>query len=72
MDLEVLITPPMHGETSTGGPDPSVVDDGAMSVRAAGPGAHFHLLWSSVKVTAPVPTEPSLVRNVWSVRTLST
>jgi hypothetical protein len=39
---------------------------------AAGPDGRFHLLWTSVKVTPPVETGTSLLRNVWSVRTLST
>jgi hypothetical protein len=39
---------------------------------AAGPDNLFHLVWSSVKVTPPVDTGTSLLRNVWSVRTLST
>ena len=39
---------------------------------AAGPDNLFHLVWSSVKVTPPVDTGTALLRNVWSVRTLST
>jgi hypothetical protein len=41
---------------------------------AAGPDSRFHLLWTSVKVTPPADTgtQTSLLRNVWSVRTLST
>lgn len=39
---------------------------------AAGPDSRFHLLWTSVKVTPPVLSGTPLLRNVWSVRTLST
>jgi hypothetical protein len=42
---------------------------------AAGPDDRFHLLWTSVKVVppaSPVRTDTALLRNVWSVRTLST
>lgn len=40
---------------------------------ATGPDGRFHLLWTSVKVTPPAGgRELSLLRNVWSVRTLST
>jgi hypothetical protein len=42
---------------------------------AAGPDDRFHLLWTSVKVVppaSPVTTDTALLRNVWSVRTLST
>jgi hypothetical protein len=39
---------------------------------AAGPDGRFHLLWTSVKVVSPVQSSNALLRNVWSVRTLST
>jgi hypothetical protein len=40
---------------------------------AAGPDDRFHLLWTGVKVPVPAPIHgSSLLRNVWSVRTLST
>lgn len=39
---------------------------------SAGPDGRFHLLWTSVKVTPPVDAGVSLLRNVWSVRTLTT
>jgi hypothetical protein len=41
----------------------------------AGPDSRFHLLWTSIKVVVPsdvVGNDTSLIRNVWSVRTLST
>jgi hypothetical protein len=40
-----------------------------------GPDSRFHLLWTSIKVVVPsdvVGNDTSLIRNVWSVRTLST
>lgn len=51
----------------------SQAPDAGTSV-AAGPDGLFHLLWTSVKVTppaSPVDTHTALIRNVWSVRTLS-
>jgi hypothetical protein len=44
-------------------------DDG--TALSAGPDGRFHLLWTSVKVTPPAETGTSLLRNVWSVRTLT-
>jgi hypothetical protein len=40
-----------------------------------GPDARFHLLWTAVKIRVPddvIGNNTSLLRNVWSVRTLST
>ena len=46
-------------------------DDGTSI--AAGPDDLFHLLWTGVKLPAPGPVNGSpLLRNIWSVRTLST
>jgi hypothetical protein len=40
---------------------------------ADGPDGRFHVLWTGVKVPVPAPVHgSSLLRNVWSVRTLST
>jgi hypothetical protein len=47
----------------------------AGTALAAGPDNRFHLLWTSIKVTVPddvIRGDVSLIRNVWSVRTLST
>jgi hypothetical protein len=55
-----------HDPVSTDSAPP----DSAPAV-AFGPDARLHLLWSSTKVTVPGSTAP-LLRNVWSVRTLST
>jgi hypothetical protein len=44
----------------------------AATAVAAGPDDRFHLLWTSVKVVSPVQSSNALLRNVWSVRTLST
>jgi hypothetical protein len=53
-------------------PDFTTAPDNGTAL-AAGPDNRFHLLWTNVKVPAPGPVSGTpLLRNIWSVRTLST